>query len=495
MRISVFFILLTFVFAEDICAATDTLRVHLLKMHKEYQEKRDFFNDYLLLNRASEHYKKTKEMNYLADTYNKLGNLFDNLGEPELALKNFQLAESCYEKCGDSISTTKIKLNMANCLFSKGEEHEAFTLLKALELSTVARQDTAYYASVLFSLLRSFLNNNDTLSYYHYVEMLNGLPLSDPMLEYKRATHRAFSYYLKGDYDMSVKLYHKALADAVNNNDPVAANCMLGLVYNFTEMQRYDSATVYWSRYYAFKDSLDDMSHISQIRQLESLNTIKNYEVQLHQEHEKRELLQQIMILAFVLMTLGVAGTIVVMKTRRQKERVERDLEESKSRELSAMLENEQLQNEARKMELENQNRRLCFNLMVLEEKINVLKSIQKQIVDANGDGKVSVDIAKTIETQIKYHLQDTSNWNAFKESFAKIHPTFFKKLKSMYPNLSEHELRFCAFTCSGLDSKQIAFILNIQVESIRKIRQRLRKKLGLQPSESLEELLRTFIG
>ena len=70
MRISVFFILLTFVFAEDICAATDTLRVHLLKMHKEYQEKRDFFNDYLLLNRASEHYKKTKEMNYLADTYN-----------------------------------------------------------------------------------------------------------------------------------------------------------------------------------------------------------------------------------------------------------------------------------------------------------------------------------------------------------------------------------------------------------------------------------------
>lgn len=102
-------------------------------------------------------------------------------------------------------------------------------------------------------------------------------------------------------------------------------------------------------------------------------------------------------------------------------------------------------------------------------------------------------DTARTIDTQIKYHLQDVTNWYAFKEAFEKIHPTFFQKLKNKYPNLSEHELRFCAFACSGLDSKQIAIILNIQIESIRKIRQRLRKKPGLNPTESLEELLREF--
>lgn len=97
-------------------------------------------------------------------------------------------------------------------------------------------------------------------------------------------------------------------------------------------------------------------------------------------------------------------------------------------------------------------------------------------------------DTARTIDTQIKYHLQDVTNWYAFKEAFEKIHPTFFQKLKNKYPNLSEHELRFCAFACS-----EIAFILNIQIESIRKIRQRLRKKPGLNPTESLEELLREF--
>ena len=69
-------------------------------------------------------------------------------------------------------------------------------------------------------------------------------------------------------------------------------------------------------------------------------------------------------------------------------------------------------------------------------------------------------DTARTIDTQIKYHLQDVTNWYAFKEAFEKIDPTFFQKLKNKYPNLSEHELRFCAFACSGLDSKQIAFIL-----------------------------------
>lgn len=68
---------------------------------------------------------------------------------------------------------------------------------------------------------------------------------------------------------------------------------------------------------------------------------------------------------------------------------------------------------------------------MVLEEKANALKSIQQQIMDANENGKVPADIAKTIDTQIKYHLQDASNWLAFKEAFEKIHPTFSKSSRT----------------------------------------------------------------
>lgn len=444
------------------CAANepDTARVNLLQRHREYQAKGDLFNDYLLLIQATEKYKSEKEYGYLADTHNKLGNLFDQLNETEPALKNFEKAEKYFRENGDSISTTKIKLNIANCYFKRGEEEKTLSILLPLESSAIAQQDTAYHASVLFSLLRSLLSADDMKAYYHYIDVLAKLPITNPVLKYKRDTHMGFYHYLKKDYDTSIAIYRQALAEAEKAGDPAIANCIQGLIYNYTATQQFDSATVYWNKYYIFKDSLEHIAYASQIKQMESLNTIKNYEAQLQQEQEKRRLLQQIIILALALIVLTIVGIIIILRNKKQKARIEQELKEAKNRELTTLLENERLQNESRKLELENQNRRLCLNLMILEEKANALKSIQQQIIDANESGKVPADIARTIDTQIKYHLQDATNWQAFKEAFEKIHPTFFQKLKNKYPSLSEHELRFCAFACSGLDSKQIAFIL-----------------------------------
>lgn len=474
-------------------AEPDTARTNLLQRHREYQAEGDLFNDYLLLTQAAEKYKNEKAYEYLADTHNKLGNLFDHLNETEPALKNFERAEKYFKETGDSISTTKIKLNIANCYFKQGEKEKALSILLSLESNPITRQDTGYHASVLFSLLRSLLNADDMDAYRHYIDVLAKLPITDSIIEYKRNTHIGFYHYLRKEYPASIELYREALAEAEKRDDPTVANCILGLIYNYTAIQQYDSATVYWNRYYTFKESTEHIAYASQIKRMESLNTIKNYEMQIQQEQEKRRLLQQIIVLALALIVLIVAGIIIILRNKKRQERMEQELKEAKNRELTTLLENERLQNESRKLELENQNRRLCLNLMILEEKANALKSIQQQIIDANESGKVPADIARTIDTQIKYHLQDVTNWYAFKEAFEKIHPTFFQKLKNKYPNLSEHELRFCAFACSGLDSKQIAFILNIQIESIRKIRQRLRKKLGLNPTESLEELLREF--
>lgn len=495
MKVLVFLILLTFSppLTGNSKLDADTAYTGLMKRHRDLQKSGDLFNDYLMLSQAAGQYEADGKLCNLAGTHNALGNLFEQLDETDLALKNFLKAEALYAKCGDSISTTKIKLNIANCYFKQGERQKAKEILLPLEREAISRQDTDYHASVLFSLLRSFMSDNDIRSYFSYVDTLKMLPLSNPKLNYKRNTHLGFCQYLKKNYAASIALYREAMLEAKRDHDPAEANCILGLIYNFTATRQYDSATVYWNKYHLFKDSVENVAYASQIKQMESLNTIKNYEAQLKQEQEKMALLQQIIVLTVILILLSIAVVVIILRNKKQKAHIEKELEDAKNRELTALLNNERLQNRARKMEIENQSRRLCLNLMILEEKANALKSVRQQISDANVNGKIPPEIAQTIDNQIKYHLQDTSNWNAFKESFEKIRPDFFQKLKSEFPKLSEHELRFCAYACSGLDSKQIAFILNIQIESIRKIRQRLRKKLGLDPAESLEEFLRNF--
>ena len=58
------------------------------------------------------------------------------------------------------------------------------------------------------------------------------------------------------------------------------------------------------------------------------------------------------------------------------------------------------------------------------------------------------------------------------------------------YPNVSNNDLRLMSLLKMNLSSKEIANILNISIEGVKKARYRLRKKLNLSTEESLQELV-----
>ena len=68
---------------------------------------------------------------------------------------------------------------------------------------------------------------------------------------------------------------------------------------------------------------------------------------------------------------------------------------------------------------------------------------------------------------------------------------SFQEKLKKEYPNLTAYDLRLCIYLKAGLSTKEIATILNITPDSVKKAKHRLRKKLGLNPSTRWEETFR----
>ncbi|MGC3978353.1 MAG: hypothetical protein QM751_09120, partial [Paludibacteraceae bacterium] len=134
----------------------------------------------------------------------------------------------------------------------------------------------------------------------------------------------------------------------------------------------------------------------------------------------------------------------------------------------------------------------LISNAMMLSEKTTALKTVQKQLSNAKVKKEVSGLVAQEVDVQIKMHLNDELEWSSFRHSFEKVYPDFFSRLKRLYPICSEYELHLCAFIRAGMENRQIAHMLNIQPESIKKARQRLRKKLNLNPLDSLENFLRT---
>lgn len=60
----------------------------------------------------------------------------------------------------------------------------------------------------------------------------------------------------------------------------------------------------------------------------------------------------------------------------------------------------------------------------------------------------------------------------------------FQHKLKNRHPALTPHDLRLCTYLKSNLSTKEIALLLNITPDSVKKAKHRLRKKLRLTPDE-----------
>lgn len=80
-----------------------------------------------------------------------------------------------------------------------------------------------------------------------------------------------------------------------------------------------------------------------------------------------------------------------------------------------------------------------------------------------------------------------------FNIAFYSLHENFNKNLISKFPNLTKSEIRLCVLLKLGMSSKDIASILYQSIDSVKVARFRLRKKLNLDRSQSLESFLSVF--
>lgn len=89
--------------------------------------------------------------------------------------------------------------------------------------------------------------------------------------------------------------------------------------------------------------------------------------------------------------------------------------------------------------------------------------------------------------------INSDDNWEAFRVNFDHAHHDFFRKLRSRFPELTDGDMRFCAYFYMNLSTKEIASIMNITSRGVEAARGRIRKKFGLAPEDSLSAFLLTF--
>lgn len=138
---------------------------------------------------------------------------------------------------------------------------------------------------------------------------------------------------------------------------------------------------------------------------------------------------------------------------------------------------------EMERMEKEIIQQNLVMSSILFEKKKAILKKIENRLLEVESETRKEL-------RNILCHIQETMNldedWEDFMTHFKKLHPTFYTHLLTKYPQLSQKDVKHLAYIKMGMTSTEIARIMMVKKESLRVVRNRLKKKLGLEASEDL---------
>lgn len=279
----------------------------------------------------------------------------------------------------------------------------------------------------------------------------------------------------------AISLLHKAQKTAESADLlPEILEAKKYLTQAYLQLGNYKEAFGFQSQWIILKDSIDGNEVRNTLNDLETrYETAKKQQLidrlnEKNLEHEKRnKLFIGLLFTSFIVLILLVFIIWLRNKTLRQNH-----ILHLKEQEISK-LENQNLVND-----LDYKSRELTAAAVHLMNKNEVLSDLRDKIASSGMQ-----DLHGVIR-QIDLNLNLDHDWQNFLKHFEVVYPDFFRKLKDQYPLLTPNEERLCAYLRINMSTKEISQMLNVTIAAVDKSRNRLRKKMDLDPEVKLNEFL-----
>jgi len=279
-------------------------------------------------------------------------------------------------------------------------------------------------------------------------------------------TNFGFCYYLAGDVDKSISYFKTALHEGQKGSYYRIINSASGIL-NTICIQKKDTTEAY--KYILLeKSSGDSLFAAQKQKQSEKLDLQYIFE----KKEFERKLAQQakniLMLIIIFSLISGLAILVLLFSRYRLKSKF-------------ILLEKEKLESE-----LDIKDRELTVNLISLIKKNEMISSLSDTLVqlEHKSSGMDSKEVISRLSQELRSSTDDKM-LNEFSTRFQEVHAGFYEKLMNNYPDLTQNELKVCAFLRLNMSTKDISELTGQQLASINMARYRLRKKLGITNSET----------
>ena len=153
------------------------------------------------------------------------------------------------------------------------------------------------------------------------------------------------------------------------------------------------------------------------------------------------------------------------------------------------------LQNEKLQAEISHKNMQLADSTMAIIKKNEMLLKIKDELAKQKEElgPRYPARYLQRFTTLIDKNISNDNDWEIFEVLFDQAHEDFFKRLKHSFPDLTQSDLKLCAYLKLNLSSKEIVPLLNISIRGVEIRRYRLRKRLSLSSDKNLVEYIMQF--
>lgn len=446
-----------------------------------YERIGNYLKCYMLCGEAIEGLKDAGDDYFLGNAYLLMAQMFADINDLQSANEQLQLCKTCYEKCGYPLNRIYFfeallldnphSLDLYKKSVATGGRDWGMTIQALSHISHIFLQkhqcdSAAYYVKLSDKVIRRYCPRNIL-----FVTMLNISKVSVLYAQgkYKEALdrlehiHRVKSQIKDETFMLDVYLYLWKVYDKLGDKD-----------------KSYDYLKQYQHEYEMNSIELRKQE-VPKMRACQAIQKIEK------EAETSRNYLYGI-ILIFIIVVLIVIVIFVYFYQRYRIRRIE-------NRELRNNLQHESLiysinrQNFMR--DIEQKDREISSSTLLLTNKNEVLKQISDITKMYSDNGQIPIEYIRQVNEVIGDSLKNDDEWSRFRLHFDSVHPDFFNHLKNTCSELTENDLRLCAYIRIGMRAKQIAEMLNVTPDSINSNRYRLRKKLGLIHGESLDDFLR----
>jgi tetratricopeptide (TPR) repeat protein len=422
----------------------------------------------------------------LADAVYHLALIEQKLGNVISAIDFNHRALSIYREHRDLMFQAQVLSNLGELYILQKSYNEALIYLEESVLKADSADNKSIKASSLVRLGELFMYQQNPTKAIEYI--LNAIDIFQEIGE-KAGVVKAFNtlgkvYNQTGNPGKAIEyLNQSVLLSSELELRPELKNAFLERSTSYELVGQPNEALKDFKSYQALSDSLFAAEKLQQIEELRIMYDTEQKEKEIELQKIEIELFKEkgkynqisIILLITLLLSVIITGLLSYQALRQKLKRKK--------------IEHESIQNL-----LSLKKRELTTHILHIAHKNDLLMELKQMLLELKQECPNS-NLQKQIINKINIDFNNDNSWDRFNSYFEDLHKGFEDKIREIAPDVSKSELRLISLLKMNLNSQEVASVLNISQEGIKKARYRLRKKLGLETGGSLEEFLTQIAG